>query len=147
MVVCSAGEILFGIFIVFKKSRQTWRWHKNRNANDSDPMPQQAYKDILRGDGQGRLKVGKHLELSETMRSILLASMIKQEYIDACESNPEDPDEDLAKTVYKRAITIDPKTAQESVRDAEPLVANDYDSKLEDVAHNQTNKIQPSIQT
>ena len=86
MVVCSAGEILFGIFIVFKKSRQTWRWHKNQITN-MGPMPhiEQAYKDIIRGDGQGRHKLGGHLELRETMHSILLASMIKQEYIDACE--------------------------------------------------------------
>jgi hypothetical protein len=44
---------------------------------------------VIRGDGQGESRIGETLELPETLRSLLFASLIRQEYIDAVDKNDE----------------------------------------------------------
>jgi len=43
------------------------------------------FKDILLGQGGGEIKIGKFMEMRENLYSLLFVSLIRQDYIDACE--------------------------------------------------------------
>lgn len=95
--ICSLGEILIGGLIFGRISVQTWRWYKNRRQETQvQPFDAHAgtnnadiagivFKDIKQGDGQGKHRLGTSIELGQTLNALLYASLIRQEYIDACE--------------------------------------------------------------
>ena len=103
------------IIFVRKGLYDTYQWYKIRhqkeNSNNAirDMMSKSQkadeqivpYKNVIPGNGGGKIKLGTEFELSENLYSLLFVSLIRKEYVDACEEEEEKGDEAKKEETFK----------------------------------------------